>query len=263
MGQKINPKSFRTGLTKNWSSRWFFALPPEKAGKKGSLPKSTLYAKLLAEDEAIRRIVKEKIVLAGIASIEIERTASNVRIFIKAARPGLIIGRGGKGVEDLTKAIDVAIRKVRGEKQPIPLSVNIEELKRTEISAQYTAQQIAWDIEKRMSTRRTIKKYLDFIRQNREAQGAKILVSGRVDGNEIARREVLKYGALPLQNLRADIDYGQATAHTSYGTNGIKVWIYKGEIFSGAGSAKQDKRNFDKAEENEAFKRGRGNRNER
>ncbi len=231
MGQKINPKSFRTGLTKNWSSRWFFALPPNKDGKAGQLPKSKMYAKFLAEDEAIRRVIKEKIALAGISSMEIERTASNVRVFIKAARPGLVIGRGGKGVEDLTKAIDLAIRKERGEKQAIPLSVNIEELKRSEISAQYTAQQIAWDLEKRMSTRRTMKKYLDFISQNREAKGAKILVSGRVDGNEIARREVLKYGALPLQNLRADIDYGQATAYTSYGTNGIKVWIYKGEIF--------------------------------
>lgn len=230
MGQKINPKSFRTGLTKNWSSRWFFALPPDKGGKKG-LPKSGLYAKFLAEDEAIRKVVNEKIALSGISSIEIERTASNVRVFIKAARPGLIIGRGGKGVEELTRAIDLAIRKIRNERQATALSVNIEELKRTEVSAQYTAQQIAWDIEKRMSTRRTMKKYLDFVGQNREAKGAKILVSGRIDGNEISRREVLKFGALPLQNLRADIDYGTATAHTSYGTNGIKVWIYKGEIF--------------------------------
>lgn len=234
MGQKINPKSFRTGINKNWSSRWFFALPPEKSDKKGSkIEKTNLYAKFLAEDELIRKSIMAKINQAGIASIEIERTASSVRVFIKAARPGLVIGRGGKGVEDLTKAIDIAIRKVRGEKQAVPLSVNIEELKRTEISAEYTAQQIAWDLEKRMSTRRTIKKYLELIGQNREVKGAKILVSGRVDGNEIARREVLRYGALPLQNLRADIDYGTATAHTSYGANGIKVWIYKGEIFDG------------------------------
>lgn len=231
MGQKINPKSLRTGLTKNWSSRWFFAMPPEKGGSKLSLPKSKLYARFLMEDEAIRKTINEKIALAGVASIEIERTASNVRVYIKAAKPGIVIGRGGKGVEDLTKAIDMAIRKIRGVKQAVPLSVNIEELKRTEISAQYTAQQIAWDIEKRMSTRRTMKKYLDFVGQNRDVRGAKILVSGRIDGNEISRREVLKFGALPLQNLRADIDYGTATAHTSYGTNGIKVWIYKGEIF--------------------------------
>jgi small subunit ribosomal protein S3 len=242
MGQKINPKSFRTGINKNWSSRWFFALPPEKTGKKGSkIEKTNLYAKFLAEDELIRHTIEEKISQAGIASMEIERTASSVRVFIKAARPGLIIGRGGKGVEDLTKAIDIAIRKVRKEKQPVPLSVNIEELKRTEISAQYTAQQIAWDLERRMKTRRTMKKYLDLIGQNREAKGAKILVSGRVDGNEIARREVLKFGALPLQNLRADIDYGQVTAHTSFGTIGIKVWIYKGEIFEG-GKKNNDKK---------------------
>lgn len=232
MGQKINPKSFRTGINKNWSSRWFFALPPEKSTKKGiRLVKTNLYAMFLAEDEAIRSVIAKTIAQAGIASMEIERTASNVRVFIKAARPGLIIGRGGKGVEDLTKTIDIAIRKIRGEKQPVPLSVNIEELKRTEISAQYTAQQIAWDLERRIKTRRTMKKFLDLIGQNRDVKGAKILVSGRVDGNEIARREVLKYGALPLQNLRADIDYGQVTANTSYGTIGIKVWIYKGEIF--------------------------------
>lgn len=235
MGQKINPKSFRTGINKNWSSRWFFALPPEKSGTKGAkrVVKTNLYAMFLAEDEAIRTVIAKTIAQAGVASMEIERTASQVKVFIKAARPGIVIGRGGKGVEDLTKAIDLAVRKIRGEKQPIPLSVNIEELKRTEISAQYTAQQIAWDLERRIKTRRTLKKYLDLIAQNREVKGAKILVSGRVDGNEIARREVLRYGALPLQNLRADIDYGTVTAHTSYGTIGIKVWIYKGEIFEG------------------------------
>lgn len=226
MGQKIDPLSFRLGITKPWPVRWFLR------GK---------YAKYLAEDEAVRRVIRNKINLAGIASIEIERTAGNLRIFIKAARPGLIIGRGGKGIEELNKAIEAAVRKTRGpekKKTGIGLSVNVEELKRSEISAAYVAQQIAWDLEKRLPYRRTMRKYLEGIMQNKEVKGAKIFLSGRLDGNEIARREHLSKGSLPLQTLRADIDYGKATAYTTYGTVGIKVWIYKGEIFSNA----QDKK---------------------
>jgi small subunit ribosomal protein S3 len=216
MGQKINPNSYRLGVVKNWPVRWFI-----KGG----------YPKLLEEDEAIRRVIKEKIGLAGIALIEIERTQGHLRVFIKAARPGLIIGRGGKGIEDLNKAIAGELRKLRKIKTQVPLIVNIEELKRSEVSSVYLAQQIAWDLEKRMPFRRTMKKYLEQIMQNKDVKGAKIFLSGRLDGNEIARREWLGKGALPLQTFRADIDYGTATAFTTYGTIGIKVWIYKGEIF--------------------------------
>ncbi len=216
MGQKINPLSYRLGITKNWPVRWFI-----KGG----------YAKYLEEDEAIRKVIKKKIGLAGISAVEIERTQGNLRIFIKAARPGLVIGRGGKGVEELNKAIADAVRKVRENKAPIAMSVNVEELKRSEIAAQYVAQQIAWDLEKRMPFRRTMKKYIEQVMQNKEVKGAKVFLSGRLDGNEIARRERLVRGSLPLQTLRADIDYGTATAFTTYGTIGIKVWIYKGEIF--------------------------------
>lgn len=217
MGQKINPLSYRLGVTKNWPVRWFI---------KGQ------YAKLLEEDEAIRNVIKAKISQAGVSAIEIERTGTNLKIFIKAARPGFIIGRGGKGIEDLNKAIDMALRAVRKTKKATGnLSVNVEELKRSEISATYIAQQIAWDLEKRMPFRRTMKKYLESIMQNRDVKGGKVFLSGRLDGNEIARRERLSRGSLPLQTLRADIDYGIATAFTTYGTIGIKVWIYKGEIF--------------------------------
>ena len=217
MGQKIHPTSFRLGITKGWPVRWFI---------KGN------YAKFLEEDEAIRKTITKKIGLAGISAIEIERTQGNLRIYIKAARPGLIIGRGGKGVEDLNREIANALRRVRKTKNPIPMSVNIEELKRSEISSPYVAQQIAWDLEKRMPFRRTMKKYLEQVTQSKEAKGVKIFLSGRLDGNEIARREHLSRGSLPLQTLRADIDYGQATAFTTYGTIGIRVWIYKGEIFT-------------------------------
>lgn len=217
MGQKIHPISFRLGITKNWASRWFM---------KGK------YAKFLEEDEAIRNVIEKKIGLAGISSIEIERTAGNLKIFIKAAKPGLIIGRGGKGIEDLNKAIVSRVRALRQVKSVPSISVNVEELKRSEISAAYVGQQIAWDIEKRMRFRRLMKKYLEGIMQNKEVKGAKILMSGRLDGNEIARKEWLSKGSLPLHTLRADIDYAQTTAFTTYGTIGIKVWIYKGEIFS-------------------------------
>jgi small subunit ribosomal protein S3 len=216
MAQKTHPLSFRLGITKGWPVRWFL-----KGG----------YAKYLEEDEAIRKTIAIKISQAGIANIEIERTQGNLRVFIKAARPGFIIGRGGKGMEELNKAIADGVRKVRGGKMPVALSVTIEELKRSEISAVYVAQEIAWDLERRMPFRRTMKKYLEQVMQNRDVKGARLFLSGRLDGNEIARRERLSRGSLPLQTLRADIDYGTATAKTTYGTIGVKVWIYKGEIF--------------------------------
>jgi len=216
MGQKINPNSYRLGISKGWPVRWFL--------KDG-------YAKFLEEDEAIRNTINKKIALAGVAAIEIERTQGNLRVFIRAARPGLIIGRGGKGMEDLNKAVVDALMKVRGTRSKVALSLNVEELKRSDVSAKYTAQQIAWDLEKRIRFRRTMKKYLEQILQNRDVKGAKILMKGRLDGNEIARNEHLSKGSLPLQTLRADIDYGTATAFTTYGTIGIRVWIYKGEVF--------------------------------
>jgi small subunit ribosomal protein S3 len=225
MAHKIHPLSFRTGITKPWPVRWFLR------GK---------YPQFLREDEEIRKVIRTKIGLAGVSAIEIERTAGHLRIFIKAARPGFIIGRGGKGIEELNKAIEKALKAVRKTKSPIALSVNIEELKRSEISALYTAQQIAWDVEKRMPFRRTMKKYLEGIMQNRDVKGAKILMAGRLDGNEIARTEWLGRGSLPLQTLRADIDYAQVTAFTTYGTVGIKVWIYKGEIFEKKAADERD-----------------------
>lgn len=212
MARKINPISYRIGINKPWSSRWI---------------SSKNMAQWLEEDEKVRKIVMEKIGLAGIAKIEIERTPDKYKIFIKASRPGLIIGRGGKGIEDLTKLLEKVI------KSKVALSLNVEELKRTEVSSAVQAQSIAWDLEKRMKFRRTIKKYIDLIMQNRDVKGVKIAAAGRLDGNEIARREWLAKGRLPLTTLRSDIDYGEATAFTTYGTIGIKVWIYKGEIFAG------------------------------
>lgn len=221
MGQKIRPDSLRLGIIKNWNSRWF-------GGKN--------YKTKLEEDMVIRNTVIERIKSAGIVSIQIERDANHAyRILIKAARPGLIIGRGGQGIEELSKQIKgslEALLRKRGEKTPkAAVALNIEELKRTEIAAQYVAQSIAWDLEKRLPFRRSMKKTIDMVMQNRDVEGVKIQASGRLDGAEIARREVLSKGKLPLQTLRANIEYGQATAYTTYGVIGIKVWVYKGLVF--------------------------------
>lgn len=235
MGQKINPFSYRLGVINAWQSRWF----PRKN-----------YKSQLEEDLLIRRIINDRIKLSGIVSVEIERgSRETYRVIIRAAKPGLIIGRGGKGIEELAEALNVALRALhrkRGKtiqagsasngKEKATVNLTIEELKRSETSAQYVAQTIAWEMERRQPFRRTIKKALEGILQNRDVKGAKIKVSGRLDGNEIARRETVAKGSLPLQTLRANIDYGQATSYNTYGTVGIKVWVYKGDVFAKKGN---------------------------
>lgn len=223
MGQKINSQSFRIGIVKNWPSRWFFAVK----GKMGTGG----YKEFLQEDEVIRHVIDEKINQAGIAGIEIERTSNQLKIMIKAARPGFVIGRGGKGIEELTKALEMALKKISPTRKPIRLSVDVEELKRNEASAAYLGQQVAWDLERRLPFRQVMRKQLEAVMQSKDVKGAKLLLSGRLDGAEIARREMKVRGALPLQTLRADIDYARVTARTTAGAIGIKVWIYKGEIF--------------------------------
>ena len=222
MGQKINPFSYRLGIIRDWSSRWF---PSKKWTKER-----------LEEDSLIRRAINKKVSQAGIIKIDIERGVNNAyRIFVKAARPGLIIGRGGKGVEELTKHVEDTLRALmikRGAgKSKLALSLNIEELRRSEVSAQYVAQSIAWDLERRLPARRVMKKTLEQVMQNRDVKGAKIKLSGRIDGIEISRREWVAKGSIPLTTLRADVDYGEARSYCTYGNVGVKVWIYKGEVF--------------------------------
>ena len=220
MGQKIKPTALRTGITKDWVSKW--------------LPKNFKFGTGLAEDVILRSVIEKKIAIAGIDSIIIEKTANNFKIIIKVAKPGLVIGRGGKGIEELTSLLESKIAQFRKDKKiagKVALSLSIEEIKRFEVSAAVTVQQIAWDLEKRLPFRRTMKRYIERIIQNRDIKGIKIKLSGRLDGSEIARSEHLSSGSLPLQTLRADIDYAQGTAFTTYGTIGIKVWIYKGQIF--------------------------------
>jgi small subunit ribosomal protein S3 len=212
MARKIHPNSYRLGVNKDWLSRW---VPP--GGKK--------FAKYLREDEAVRKVIEKQIDRAGIDRIEIERTADQYKITIRAARPGLVIGRGGKGIEDLSKAVQKELES------NVSLNLNVEEVKRTEVSATVMAKNIAWDLERRMRYRRVMKRHLDIAIQNKEVKGAKIMLSGRLNGADIARSEHLMKGRLPLSTIRANIDYGEATAVTTYGAIGVKVWLYKGEIF--------------------------------
>lgn len=217
MGHKINPFSYRLGVNMPWQSRWFV---------KGN------YKKWLEEDAVIRTTIQSKLSPAGIVALEIERTANECRVLVRASRPGLIIGRGGKGIEEITALIKKQIKRKTGTILN-NLSVTIEELKRNEISAKLVAQHVAWDIEKRMPFRRILKKQIEQAMQNRDVKGIKIKVSGRLNGAEISRDEWLAQGSLPLSTLRANIDYGTATAFCTYGAIGVKVWIYKGEIFKG------------------------------
>lgn len=219
MGQKVNPNSYRIGITLPWQNRWFF--------KKG-------LRHFFEEDFRIREYLKSKVLQAGIAGIEIERTSDALRITVRAGRPGLIIGRGGKGIDDLRKGLVDEIKKHRRALKvaaPVMVNLNIEELKRSEVSSAATAQQVAFDIEKRLPYRRAMKRTLEMLMQNREVLGAKIRLSGRLNGAEISRNDWLAKGRMPLQTLRANIDYGEATSFNTYGTVGVKVWIYKGDIF--------------------------------
>ena len=219
MAQKIKPTTLRLGINVPWPSRWFFK------------PSLRFF---IEEDYLIRNVVREKILAAGIAGIDIERTGGRIRITIRASRPGLIIGRGGKGAEELKDQLSKQIKALRLKRAMPPafmLAMNIEELKRTDVSAAVVAQQIAFDIEKRQPYRRILKRHLEMIMQNKDVRGAKIKVAGRLNGAEISRQDWLAKGSMPLSKLRANLDYGEATAFNSYGTVGIKTWIYKGDIF--------------------------------
>jgi len=216
MGQKVHPFIYRIGAVNNWRSRWF--------SKKN-------YGNFLKQDVKLRGFVVKMLDKAGVDAVEIERSANLINVIVKTAKPGLVIGRGGSGAEDIKQKIKKFLQKeFSGFKSEIRLE--IEEIGQPTAHAAVVAQEIAEQIEKRMPYRRVIKQGLDKIMQNKEVQGAKIMLSGRLNGAEIARREWLKQGRIPLQTIRAGIDYAQAIAYTTYGTIGIKVWIYKGEVFN-------------------------------
>ena len=207
MGQKINPHGFRVGVIKDWDSRWF--------------AKDHLFGDILVEDYNLRKFLKKTLYAAGSPRIEIERDASRVRIHIHCAKPGMVIGKGGSEIDKLRLQCEEILKK--------SVSINIVEVKTPDISAQLVAENIAAQLEKRVSFRRAMKQAIQrAMRMN--AKGIKVGVSGRLGGAEIARTEHYHEGTIPLQTIRADIDYGFAESHTTYGLIGVKVWIYKGEV---------------------------------
>ncbi len=208
MGQKVNPNGFRVGVIRDWNTRWY-------APKKD-------YADFLIEDREIRDFVKGKYYQASISRIEIERAAGKVTVAIHTARPGMLIGKGGAGIEVIKEEISKKIGK--------PVNVNIMEIRDADSDAQLVAENIASQLEKRISFRRAMKQSMSRAMSKPGVKGIKLMCSGRLGGAEIARTEGYHDGSIPLQTMRADIQYGFSEAHTTYGRIGIKVWIYKGEV---------------------------------
>lgn len=220
MGQKVNPHGLRVGVIQDWDSRWF-------AGKKD-------FGNTLVEDYKLRSELKNKLYDAGVPKIEIERSASaatKVRVHIHCAKPGMVIGRGGSEIEKLSA--DCA--KLLGQ----PVSIDIVEVKNPDTNAQLVAESVAQQLEKRISFRRAMKQSIGRA-MKLGVKGIKIQVSGRLGGAEIARTEQYHEGTIPLQTLRADIDYGFAEANTTYGRIGVKVWIYRGEVLAGAAKPRKE-----------------------
>jgi len=212
MGQKVNPVGLRIGINSSWRSKWF--------GKKE-------YKANLKQDILVRKEIMLKWKTAGIADVEIERSATMVKFIIKTVRPGVLIGRGGSGIND----IQHFLRKKFVKNKKTELKIEIQEIKNPEENASVLAQSIAEQLEKRMPFRRVMKGALEQAVKNKKVKGIKIALSGRLGGAEMSRREWLGKGTLPLHTLRADIDFSRATAFTTYGTIGVKVWLYLGEKF--------------------------------
>jgi len=213
MSHKVHPKAYRLKNLSDWDSRWL---------------NSKKIPQYLEEDFKIRKIIRDKMGKVGVERIEIERFSGKTTIIISSARPGLIIGRGGGGVEDLRKEIE---RKIFKPGQREKLKIEIKEVREPWASAVLSAQWMVQQIEKRVPFRRVLKQAIEKIMTSKTVKGVRVEVAGRLDGTEIARREWLKKGRLPRQTLRADIDYAQERAQCSYGAVGVKVWIYKGDKF--------------------------------
>ena len=219
MARKINPDLFRLGINVPWTSRWFY--------------KKNL-KHFLEEDCIIYKVMEKELPRGSVADISIERTRQDVKIIIKSNKPGFIIGRKGATVEQAKKNVLKNIKKLRKEHgldNNFSLDINVLELKRTDVSAKVVAEQLAMDLEKRLPFRTVMKSHLRMMEQNRDIKGAKIRASGRLNGVDIARSEWIDFGKMPLSTLRSHIDYAEAVAKTTYGAIGVRVWIYKGEVF--------------------------------
>jgi len=223
MGQKINPNGFRLSVSRNWTSRWY--------------ANSNDFANMLKEDVEVRNYLKKKLKNASVSKVLIERPAKNARITIFSSRPGVVIGKKGEDIEVLRKELQ--------KRMGVPVHVNIEEIRKPEVDAQLIADSITQQLEKRIMFRRAMKRAVQSA-MRLGALGIRINCSGRLGGAEIARMEWYREGRVPLHTLRADIDYGTATAKTTYGTCGVKVWVFKGEIMAHDPMA-QDKRAAEQA----------------
>ncbi len=247
MGQKVNPHGMRVGVINDWDSKWF----AEKD-----------YAALLVEDAKIRQFLKKHLFAAGISKIGIKRVGKRAKLAIYTAKPGMVIGRGGTGIEDIKKALSAVVDKTITEE----IDIDILEIKSTDMSAILVGENIASQLERRIGFRRAVKQAVGRT-MRAGAKGIKVTVSGRLGGAEIARSESYREGSIPLQTLRANIDYGVTTAHTTYGAIGIKVWIYKGELAPGQVVDENEniRTSKDKNNRHEGNRRGgrRGDRRER
>lgn len=227
MTHKTNPIAYRLGISQQWHSRY--------------LPKHTADMKfMLEEDGLLRAAVAKKFKRAGIEKVDIERSGTVMKVFVHTARPGMIIGHGGSGIEETRRLLTQAVRAYRRKKKTTPdfiVQLNVEEVRKPEISAQVASENIALNLEKRLPFRRVIKQALEKIMSYKEVKGAKISVAGRLNGAEISRTEWVSDGKIPLITLRSNIDYAENRAYCTYGVLGIKVWIYKGELVQ----ARQDK----------------------
>ncbi len=221
MGQKVNPHGLRVGVISDWDTQWY-------ADKKS-------FAAFLSEDNQIRKALKAKYYNASISKISIERAANTITVNIFCGRPGVAIGKDAAGIADIKKIVEKIVNKKDDKSANKTVNINVLEVKKVDIDAQLAAESIASSLEKRIQFRRAMKQVMGRA-MKAGAKGIKTMVSGRLDGAEIARSEHYSEGSIPLQTLRANIDYGFAEAKTTYGIIGVKVWIYKGEVF-----AKQNK----------------------
>lgn len=213
MGRKVHPKSFRLGINTNWNSRWY-------ADRRD-------YVKYLQQDIAIRKYLKERLRNAAVSDIQIERSAEAVTVTIFTPKPGVVIGRGGQGAEELKKKLKTI---VMSEKKTM-LKLNIQEVEKPDINAQVVMHNVIEQLEKRLPFRRAMKQAIESV-MRAGAKGVKIQVAGRLNGAEIARTEHLSRGRLPLQTIRANVQFARGVAHTTYGVIGVKVWVYTGEVFA-------------------------------
>lgn len=217
MTHTVHPYAHRLGIIRDWKSRWFAANPRQ-------------YRENVMIDTTIRRFLKKRLRGMYVTSVEIERSRQAIRILIKTSRPGMVIGRGGDGSQKLIKEITAQMRKVKGAPL-LPVKLDIEEVRSPESQSPVVAYMVAEGLEKRQTFRRVLKQTVEKVMANRDVQGVRIAISGRLGGAEMSRQEEIKRGRVPLQTIRADIDFAREQAYLPYGVIGIKVWIYRGDIF--------------------------------